>query len=76
MQRKLTITLDEAVYDGLHKVIGRRKISQFIETLVRPHVTAADLEAGYRAMAEDAVREAEALEWTEATSGDSVDATR
>ena len=68
MQRKLTITLDEAVYDGLHKVVGRRKISQFIEALIRPHVTTDDLEAGYRAMAADTVREAEALEWLEATS--------
>ena len=76
MQRKLTITLDEAVYDGLHKVVGRRKISQFIEALIRPHVTTDDLEAGYRAMAADTVREAEALEWIEATSGDTADAAR
>ena len=48
MQKKLTITLDERVYEGLHKFIGRRKISQFIESLVRPHVIGADLgmEAG------------------------------
>jgi mRNA interferase MazF len=39
MQKKLTITLDEEVYEGLHSVIGRRKISQFIESVVRPHVT-------------------------------------
>ena len=38
MQKKLTITLDETVYDGLHKVIGRRRISRFIEELVRPHI--------------------------------------
>jgi hypothetical protein len=30
MQKKLTITLDEAVYEGLHQVIGRRRISRFI----------------------------------------------
>ena len=53
MQRKLTITLDEEIYEGLHKVIGRRKISQFIEDLVRPHVTTSELEAGYAAMAAD-----------------------
>ena len=29
MQRKMTITIDEAVYAGLHKVIGRGNISQF-----------------------------------------------
>jgi hypothetical protein len=70
MPKKLTITLDQQVYEGLHRVIGRRKISQFIESLVRPHVIGADLEAGYRQMAEDEAREAEALEWAEATLGD------
>ena len=76
MQKKLTITVDEAVYEGLHKVIGRRHISHFIEDLVRPHVIAGDLEAGYRAMAADEAREQEALEWSEATIGDVADATR
>jgi predicted CopG family antitoxin len=76
LQKKLTITVDEQVYDGLHKVIGRRHISQFIEELVRPHVIGTELEAGYRAMAEDETREAEALEWSEATIGDVSDATR
>ncbi len=70
MQRKLTITLDEEVYQGLHRVVGRRHISQFIEGLVRPHVVAADLDAGYRAMAEDEERETEALAWSEDTIGD------
>jgi predicted CopG family antitoxin len=76
MQKKLTITVDEKVYEGLHKVIGRRHISQFIEDLVRPHVIGADLEAGYQAMAADELREAEAREWSEATIGDVADATR
>lgn len=76
MQRKLTITIDEQVYEGLHKVIGPRKISQFIEGLVRPHVLGEDLEEGYRLMAEDKAREAEALEWSEATLKDSVDEPR
>jgi hypothetical protein len=44
MQKKLTITLDEAVYDGLHRVIGRRRISRFIEELVRAHILAHELE--------------------------------
>lgn len=65
MQKKLTITLDEEVYEGLHRVIGRGAISRFIENLVRPHVTDNDLEAGYRAMAADEEHEAEALEWIE-----------
>lgn len=38
MHRKLTITLEEAVYEGLYQTVGKRRISQFIEDLVRPHV--------------------------------------
>lgn len=70
MHKKLTITLDEQVYEGLHKIIGRRNISQFIESLVRPHVIGTDLESAYRQMAEDEAREAEASTWTEATIRD------
>jgi predicted CopG family antitoxin len=76
MQKKLTITVDEQVYEGLHRVIGRGHISQFIERLVRPHVLAVDMEAAYRAMAQDEAREQAALEWAEATSGDIADETR
>lgn len=76
MQKKLTITLDERVYEGLHAVVGRRRISRFIETLVRPHVVGKDLEAAYKQMAKDERREAEALEWAEATVGDVADETR
>ena len=36
MPRKLTITLEEAVYEGLYRTVGRRRISQFIEDVVRP----------------------------------------
>lgn len=70
MQKKLTITIDEEVYEGLHKVIGRRKISKFVEDLLRPHVVRPNLEAQYAQMAEDEEREKEALEWAEATFGD------
>jgi len=70
MQKKLTITVDEEVYEGLHKVIGPRKISKFVEELIRPHVVRTDLEAGYAEMAKDRQREDEALEWAEATIGD------
>jgi hypothetical protein len=76
MQKKLTITLDEQVYDGLHTVIGRRRISRFIESLVRPHVVAPDLDQAYRKMAADEERETEALEWAEATIGDVSDEPR
>ena len=74
--RKLTITVEEQVYEGLHSVIGRRNISQFINSLVRPHVVKRDLEAAYQQMAQEEKREAEALEWAEATLRDVSDETR
>ncbi len=67
MQRKLTITIDAQVYEGLYRVVGPRRISRFIEDLVRPHVMYPDLEAAYQQMAQDEAREALALEWAEAT---------
>ena len=76
MQKKLTITIDEEVYEGLYAVVGQRKISRFIEELVRPYVMQTDLEAAYMQMAQDEDREAEALEWAEATIGDVADETR
>lgn len=70
MQKKLTLTIDEDVYNGLRTVIGPRKISQFVEDLVRPHVVKRELYDGYRDMAADRVRETDALEWAESTCGD------
>lgn len=70
MQKKLTITVDEQVYAGLHQVVGRHKISRFIESLVRPHVLPKDLVAAYREMAGDEARETDARDWAEATVGD------
>ncbi len=70
MQKKLTITVDQEVYEGLRKVIGRGKISKFIEELVRPHIVRPNLEAGYAQMSRDEKREKEAVEWTEATLKD------
>jgi predicted CopG family antitoxin len=76
VHKKLTVTVDEEVYEGLHRVIGRQKISQFIESLVRPHVVPQDLVNAYREMAADERREAEAHEWAESLIGDVADETR
>jgi hypothetical protein len=70
MQKKLTITVDETVYEGLHKTIGARKISKFVQELVRPHVVPPNLESAYSEMAKDRKREKEAMEWAEATFKD------
>lgn len=63
MQKRMTITMDEAVYDGLMRVVGRGKVSQFLQALARPHVLDTALDAGYAAMHSDKVREQEASEW-------------
>jgi len=70
MKKKLTITVGEEVYRGLHRVIGRGHISGFLEDLARPHVVKRKLEASYREMASEESREADALAWAEATIGD------
>ncbi len=76
MQKKLTITLDERIYDGLHAVVGRRRISRFIEELVRAKIFREHLEEAYREMAKEEKREEEALAWAEGTVGDIADETR
>jgi hypothetical protein len=72
----MTITLDEAVYEGLYRTVGKRRMSQFIEDLVRPHVLDNSLDAGYRAMAGDQQREDEAREWSNALVKDMTDEAR
>ena len=76
MHKRMTITLDEAVYDGLYKRVGKRRISQFIEDLVRPHVLDTSLDEGYQAMAADREREAEAQDWCNALARDMTDEAR
>ena len=70
MTHKLTITVSEEVYQGLHRIVGHRRISQFLDKLARPHVVPVDMEAAYREMAADEAREREALEWSEGVIGD------
>ncbi len=58
-------TISRLVLEGLHRIAGRRRMSVVAEPPPRPH-----LEAGYREMAADEAREAEAQEWAEALVGD------
>ncbi|GAB1719980.1 MAG: hypothetical protein NTAFB09_17110 [Nitrosospira sp.] len=76
MHKRMTITLDEAVYEGLYRTVGKRRMSQFIEDLVRPHVMNNSLDEEYRAMAADKEREAGAKEWIDALAADMSDETR
>ena len=65
MQKKLTISIAENVYNDLYKVIGKRKISKFIENLIKPYLVSDSLSLAYQEMANDAQREQEANQWTE-----------
>lgn len=76
MTKKLTITVEDLVYEGLHTVIGRRRISGFLNDLAKPYVTGHDLAAGYAAMAADEGREREADAWSEGLVGDVADEPR
>jgi predicted CopG family antitoxin len=76
MHKKMTISLDESVYDGLYRTIGKRRMSQFIEDLLRPHVLDTAMDTGYQAMAADKSRESEASEWVEALAKDSANEAR
>jgi predicted CopG family antitoxin len=76
MSKKLTLTVDDDVYEGLHRIVGRRRISRFLNDLARPHVVRRDIVEGYRAMAADEERESEALEWVEGLTGDIADEPR
>ncbi len=76
MTRKLTITIDDLVYQGLYRKVGKRRISRFLEDLARPHVTDDGLEGAYREMAADEGRETEAVEWVENLPGDVADEAR
>ncbi len=76
MRKKLTVTIDEAVYEGLRKNIGPPKLSRFIEEIVKPYVVHANLESAYAEMARDESREKEALEWAEITFKDVANETK
>lgn len=76
MQKKLTITVDADVYDGLRAVVGPRRISRFLNELARPHVTDSGLASAYLAMARDEERERDALEWSEGVVADIADEPR
>ena len=76
MHKRMTITLDEAVYEGLYRRVGKRRMSQFIEDLLRPHVLDTSLDDGYRAMAADPLREVDAREWCESLASDMRDEKR
>ena len=68
MLRELTLNVDEALYNSLIPLVETQTIGDFLAEFVQtriPHrtYTQAELEAGYKAMADDAEYEQEAMEW-------------
>jgi hypothetical protein len=64
-QKKLTITVDSEVYEGLHNKIGRGNIGKFLNGLAKPYVLEDLIESGYIEMSTDDTYNKEALEWME-----------
>lgn len=69
MSRKLTITVSDGVYEGLHR-LGRRNISDFLDGLAREHFMENQLEADCKEAAADKEREHEASDWSESCVGE------
>ena len=72
MNRQITISVTDEVYQGLQTVAGDRTIGELIEELARPIITESCLEASYREMILDEDREREADEWAEGLVRDSL----
>jgi hypothetical protein len=74
MNRTLTISLPDDVYQGLRVRVGDGDVSRFIEGVLRPQVVSSEeLEAAYQAMADDEEREREASEWIDADLGETLE---
>ena len=43
MQKKLTISINEQVYNDLYAVAGTRNIGKFIEGLIKPHLSSVEI---------------------------------
>jgi predicted CopG family antitoxin len=72
MQRQMTITVDETVYEALRAIPEQHSIGDFLADMVRMRkmeqtqnrtYAEVELEAGYRAMAADEEYERDAKEW-------------
>ncbi len=65
LRNNLMVTIRQEIFKVLRRIAGCRRMSVVAEPPPWP-----DLEAAYREMAADEVREAEAEEWVEALVGD------
>ena len=70
MQKKLTITIDDEVYEGLHRLSVRAKSAGSSRNWFARTSYVPILKSAYAEMARDKKREKEAVEWAEATFKD------
>ena len=70
MSKRLTITVDSDVYEGLRTLVGEASIGRFLNDLAKPYAVVPDLDVGYAAMAADEARDADAVAWCEGLIGD------
>jgi hypothetical protein len=71
--KKLTVTVSDDVYEGLHRRIGARRISGFIDRLARPYVDDAAAEALYHEAANDPDRIEALADWDELPADEALD---
>jgi len=76
VKKRLTVTVDPEVYNGLYHVAGKRNISRFLERLARPIVVQRTPKSSYRDLAKDEDDAREAREWCDAHLNDIVDEAR
>jgi predicted CopG family antitoxin len=72
MTKKLTITVSDEVYAGLHRKIGRRKISGFINDIARERLKPRSLAQEYAEAAKNENAEQDARDWLEADVGETL----
>jgi len=65
MYKKVTITMDTQIYEGVRRLVGVGHISAFLSELARPYIQNEALKLAYKEMASDKDREKEADEWSE-----------
>lgn len=74
MRKKLTLSIDEQVYKDLHLLLPNRKISEFVESSIQERIEKMKkedpMEEGFKMMAKDKKREEDALECSEAGTGE------
>jgi len=68
MQRELTLSVDETLYNTLIPMVEKQTIGNLLAEFVQARYsgrayTQEELEAGYKAMAADEEYEREAMEW-------------